>query len=184
MRLIAAEPDVVVDRAISAHWNAADAADVTRKYLAWAKRAGVRVAGVWAANDPMALGAMTALRTAGLSPGKDVMIVGLNWSREGVEQVDNGSMVLTDGGHFLMGTWSMIMLRDYLDGCDPFRTDVANSLPTAAVTRENAGRILTLLRKRLFARVNVAALRAKFGDACRPYDFSIEAYIRALGTVR
>jgi HPt (histidine-containing phosphotransfer) domain-containing protein len=41
-------------------------------------RKDVRIDALWAANDPMALGAITALREAGYRPGADVMVGGLN----------------------------------------------------------------------------------------------------------
>jgi ABC-type sugar transport system substrate-binding protein len=181
-RALAAAPDVVVDRLLYAHWNAAEAEDLTGKHLAWAGRRGIRLAGVWAGNDLMALGAMTALRAGGSTPGADTVVVGLNWSRDGVERVRDGSLLLTDGGHFLLGTWSMIMLRDYLDGCDPFTTGRARALPTAAVTRANASLIATLLDTGGFAHADVSRLRAKRADgSCRPYDFSMDALFAALG---
>lgn len=181
-RALANAPDVVVDRLLYAHWNAVEAEDLTGKHVAWAARRGIRVAGVWAGNDVMALGAMKAMQAGGLAPGSDTVVVGLNWSREAVERVREGSMLLTDGGHFRLGMWSMIMLRDYLDGCDPFTTGRARALPTAAVTRANAGLIATMLDTGGFASADVARLRAKRDDgSCRPYDFSMDAFLASLG---
>ena len=48
-------PDVVVDRLLFANWNAIEAETLADRYFQWAKRAGIRPAGVWAANDPIAL---------------------------------------------------------------------------------------------------------------------------------
>lgn len=179
--VVAAEPDVVIDRVLYGYWNAQDAEVLTTRYLRWASRRGIRVAGVWAGNDPMAFGASKALRAAGLAPGVDTLLVGLNWSQQAVREVQDGTMLLTDGGHFLLGLWSLIMLRDHLDGCDPFSRGVANVLPTAAVTRENASRILPVIESGDFIRIDVAKLRAKAPDGhCRPYDFSIDAAVSAI----
>ena len=68
---------------------------------------------IWAANDPIAFGAMTAIEEAGLVPGEDVILCGLNWSKEAIEQVIDNRMTMTHGGHFLAGAWSIVMLEDF-----------------------------------------------------------------------
>ena len=88
-----------------------------------------RIDALWAANDPMALGAITALREAGYQPGVDVMVGGLNWSQAAVERVLKGEMVVTHGGHFLLGAWAMVLLRDYHDGRDFAEEDVRLQFP-------------------------------------------------------
>jgi ABC-type sugar transport system substrate-binding protein len=93
---------------------------------------GPRIDALWAANDPMALGAITALREAGYKPGVDVVVGGLNWSQGGVEQVLKGEMVVTHGGHFLLGAWAMVVLRDYHDGRDFAEEDVRLQFPMGA----------------------------------------------------
>jgi ABC-type sugar transport system substrate-binding protein len=93
---------------------------------------GPRIDALWAANDPMALGAITALREAGYDPGADVVVGGLNWSQGGVERVLKREMVLTHGGHFLVGAWAMVILRDYHDGRDFAEEDVRLQFPMGA----------------------------------------------------
>ena len=80
---------------------------------AWVRdfvRKGARMDALWAANDPMALGAITALREAGYRSGADVMVGGLDWNQGAIERVLNGEMVLTHGGHFLLGAWAAVVL--------------------------------------------------------------------------
>jgi ABC-type sugar transport system substrate-binding protein len=94
---------------------------------------GPRIDALWAANDPMAFGAITALRQAGYKPGIDVVVGGLNWSQEGVQRVLKGEMVVTHGGHFLGGAWAMVILRDYHDGRDFAEEDVRLQFPMGAI---------------------------------------------------
>src|SRR5262249_22831549 len=115
---VQAQPDVVLDRLLFANWNAAEAETLADRYFGWAQRSGIRPAGVWAANDPIALGAMKAMEKNGLVAGRDLGVVGLNWSPEALDAVKAGRMILTDGGHFFEGGWSMVLLRDHADGCD------------------------------------------------------------------
>jgi ABC-type sugar transport system substrate-binding protein len=179
-RTIAKHDDVVVDRFLVANWNRTDATRLTETYLAWAKRRGIQVAGIWAANDAMALGAMEAVDTASLLPGQDVAIVGLNWSADAVRHVEEGRMLLTDGGHFLAGAWSMVMVSDYTEGCDFGRADPVVRFATSAVTGENVAAVRDLILRQAFHTVDFRSFKARKGDACGDYDFSMRALRDAL----
>lgn len=76
------------------------------------------VSAIWAANDPMALGAMDAVREAGKTPGKDIMVGGLNWDGPALDRVRDGSMATSVGGHFMTGAWALVLLYDYTHGKD------------------------------------------------------------------
>ncbi len=180
LRAVAAAPDVVVDRILYANWNTPEAELLAHHFLAWAERRGIRPAGIWAGNDPMALGALKAASTRGLKPGTDILIAGLNWSPEALERVESGEMLLTDGGHFLVGTWTMILLRDFVDGCDFAKDAAVVRFRTAAVTRDKANFINSLVGGGAFERIDAQSLRAKPREQCGHYDFSIEALLNAV----
>jgi len=110
-------------------WSAKTAAASVRQLT----ETGARIDALWAANDPMALGAMAALRERGYKPGKDVLIGGLNWNQEAVKAVLDGDMVVTYGGHFLLGAWAMVVLRDHHDGRDFAEEDVRLQIPMGAL---------------------------------------------------
>jgi ABC-type sugar transport system substrate-binding protein len=172
-------PNVVLDRLLFANWNAAEAEVLTDRYLAWAQRAGVRPAGIWAANDPIALGAIKAIEKNGRVPGRDLGVVGLNWSPEALDAVKAGRMIMTDGGHFFEGGWSMVMLRDHADGCDFARKDAAQEFSLAAIDRSNLSHLQELINGRHFDRIRFNAFRAAPHGRCGDYDFSLEALLRA-----
>jgi ABC-type sugar transport system substrate-binding protein len=109
-------------------WSEKRAETWMREFL----QQGPRIDALWAANDPMALGAITALREAGYKPGVDVVVGGLNWSQGGVDRVLKGEMVVSHGGHFLLGAWAMVILRDYHDGRDFAEEDVRLQFPMGA----------------------------------------------------
>lgn len=180
---VAAAPDVVVDRMLFANWTQSEAQELTANYLGWAARKNIRPAGIWAGNDPMALGAMTAALAAGLSPGKDIQIVGLNWSDDALRQIDAGRLLLTDGGHFLLGGWSIVLLRDYADGCDFADASSHMQLATSAITRANLAPLRGLIRDRAFDRIDFARFRATAGH-CGHYDFSVNALIASLSPAK
>jgi ABC-type sugar transport system substrate-binding protein len=122
--------------------NSVELTDV--RYLDWTAKtaeasvlefaqSGPRIDALWAANDPMALGGLAALRERGYMPGKDVLIGGLNWSQDAVSKVLDGEMVVTHGGHFLLGAWAMVILRDHHDGRDFAAEDVRLRVPMGAI---------------------------------------------------
>jgi ABC-type sugar transport system substrate-binding protein len=171
-------PDVVVDRLLFANWNAAEAETLADRYFQWAKRAGIRPAGVWAANDPIALGAIRAMEKNGLVPGRDVGVVGLNWSPEALDAVTAGRMILTDGGHFFEGGWSMVMLRDHADGCDFARASAVQEVPLASIDRSSVAALADLIKGHQFDRIQFDTFLASRHGRCGHYDFSLNALLR------
>ncbi len=175
----ASRSDVVVDRLLQTNWNAAEAETLTDRYLTWAEHAGIRPAGVWAATDPIAHGAIEAIKKRGLVPGADIGVVGLDWSPDGLGKVEAGEMISTDGGHFLGGAWSIVMLRDYADGCDFARQGAARTFPMASVDRSNVSDAEKLVLRRRYDRVDFSEFLASGRRACGVYDFSLDAVLRA-----
>ena len=176
---VAAAPDVVLDRMLFANWTQSEAEQVAANYLGWAQRKGIRPAGIWAGNDPMALGALKAVAAAGIAPGEDIQVVGLNWSEDALREIKAGRLLLTDGGHFLLGGWSIVLLRDFADGCDFAATSPHVEVKTSAITRDNLASVATLIATHAFDQIDFARFRAKAGR-CGQYDFSVEALISSL----
>ena len=176
---VAGKSDVVVDRFLYANWNAAEAATLTARYLDWAEHSGIRPAGVWAANDPMALGAIEAIAKKGLVPGKDMAVVGLNWSPEALDAIKAGKLLLTDGGHFFGGAWSIVMLRDHADGCDFVGDGAAKTFPLAAIDQSNLAPLGGIISERRFETIRFEQFLASRRGRCGAYDFSLDALVRA-----
>ncbi|MCO7236409.1 ABC transporter substrate-binding protein [Cobetia sp. Dlab-2-U] len=126
---------ISIDRILEARWNSQDAEHLTAQYLKWVDLSGGQSDLIWAANDAMAEGAILALESAGLTPGEDVLVAGLNWSPEGIRRVSERSMLLTDGGHFMAGAWSMVMIRDHAD-FDNWTPRIVQ-FPMSQITHEN-----------------------------------------------
>lgn len=179
-RVVAARSDAVVDRLLFARWNRADATQATANFLAWAERKSILLAGVWAGNDAMALGAMDAIAKAGLEPGRDVVVVGLNWSPDALAEIRQGRMLLSDGGHFLGGGWAMVVLSDYAEGCDFGARDTTVRFETAAITRDNVAAIDPVVTRRAFHRIDFARFKASRHGRCGHYDFAMPALLDAI----
>jgi Periplasmic binding protein domain len=140
---------------------------------------GPRIDALWAANDPMAIGAIAALREAGYRPGVDVMVGGLNWSQAAVDRVLKGEMVLTHGGHFLLGAWAMVILRDYHDGRDFAEEDVRLQFPMGAFDLPVARRFPEI-GKVDWRRVEFARFSKTRNPAVTRYNFTPDAVLSRL----
>ena len=140
---------------------------------------GPRIDALWAANDPMAIGAIAALREAGYRPGVDVMVGGLNWSQAAVDRVLEGEMVLTHGGHFLLGAWAMVILRDYHDGRDFAEEDVRLQFPMGAFDLPVARRFPEI-GKVDWRRIEFARFSKTRNPAVTRYNFTPDAVLSRL----
>lgn len=76
------------------------------------------IKGIWAANGGTGSGVLTAVKTLGLVPGEDVLIVCMDLNSENVESVKKGEMLFDVGGHWLQGVFATVMMYDYLNGFD------------------------------------------------------------------
>jgi ABC-type sugar transport system substrate-binding protein len=139
-------------------------------------RREVRIDALWAANDPMALGAITALREARYRPGADVMVGGLNWNQAAVERVLKEEMVLTHGGHFMLGAWAMVILRDYHDGRDFAEEDVRLQFPMGAFDLQVARRFPEI-GKVDWRRVDFTRFSKTRNPAVTRYNFTPDAVL-------
>lgn len=75
-----------------------------------------KINGIWSANGGTATGVMAACKNAGLTPGKDITIVGMDLNSSNVEAVENGELQYDIGGHWLVGGYGVIQMYDYLNG--------------------------------------------------------------------
>ncbi|SDK81583.1 monosaccharide ABC transporter substrate-binding protein, CUT2 family [Franzmannia pantelleriensis] len=161
------DPRVRLDRLLTAHWNQEEARALTAGYLRWLVRRNETPALIWAANDPIAIGAIEALQHAGFAPGDDVLVVGLNWSPEGIQRVARGELLLTDGGHFLAGAWAMVMLRDLADATIEV-ADASIRFPMAALDARDVALYGEQLASPDWSRIDFS----RFRYANAGYDFS------------
>lgn len=87
---LAAFPDVKMLDQQAGDWDRTKALNITRT---WASQYGDKLNAVWAANDDMALGALEALRSAGLN--KKVLVTGADGVPDAVQAVKNGEFYAT-----------------------------------------------------------------------------------------
>ena len=112
----------------------------------WLTKYGTRINGVWAANDDMALGALEALRAAGLA-GK-IPIVGVDGIPEAIAAVQKGEMISTvSSDAYYQGSIGLAMGVCILSGQTPLPASWSKQnreffLRLVVITRDNAGQYL------------------------------------------
>jgi len=166
-------PMLKEQRRFSVNWSKDEAYKRTRLWL----QSGQKLGAVWAANDAIGLGSIKAIREAGLKPGHDVRVSGLNWSKEAIKHVINGEMTLSHGGHFLAGAWVMVMLYDYVHGHDFKAISTEVHFPMTAMTQANASDYLKHFESQQWSKVNFK----EFSLANTPsYQFTLAKLLQSV----
>ncbi len=91
MEIINKYPGIEVVESQTGEWSQDKGRQVVEAWLA----AGVEFDLVYAHNDGMALGAIEALKAAGLDPGDDVLIISIDAIKAAFEAIDRGDMNAT-----------------------------------------------------------------------------------------
>lgn len=76
------------------------------------------IVSIWSASDGMALGAIEAARNAGRTPGKDLLVGGVDWQPDALERIRQGELLVSLGRHFMGGGLALLLLHDYHHGQD------------------------------------------------------------------
>lgn len=145
---------------VTVNWSREEARDRTLSLL----RRQPQTQGIWCANDDMALGAMDASIAMGRVPGQDLSIIGLNWQEDALREVAAGRLVLSMGGHFLLGAWALAWLRDHAEGLDfASAGGVEQYLSLAPLTRKQVGPYLARFGEDGWTRIDFNRLRQRRG---------------------
>lgn len=168
-RAVAEYPNVEVVQTVRGNWRRDIAYEQTK--IALTRYPGIRV--IWAANDPMALGALQAAIEAKRRPGEDIFIGGLNWDAPALEKVKEGSLVTSVGGHFMGGAWALVLLYDYHHGRDFAEESTEFISPMfGALNRGNIDRFLEKFSDRNWSKIDFTRFSKVRNPDLKQYDFS------------
>jgi ABC-type sugar transport system substrate-binding protein len=109
-------PQIKLLETVTTDWSSFVGRKVTTKALK--RYGGKNIKYIWAAADFIALGAINAIKKQGLTPGKDILIGGIDWNKESFEPIRAGEMAVSLGGHFIEGGKALILAYDLLHGHD------------------------------------------------------------------
>jgi ABC-type sugar transport system substrate-binding protein len=68
---------------------------------------------LWCFNDDMAIGASDAARAQGRTPGKDILIAGIDLIESALAAVRDGVLLLSLGGHIIDGVRALLALDEH-----------------------------------------------------------------------
>src|SRR5258708_34782567 len=105
---------VVLEQEVYAAWTREKAAEQAE----WRYQRYPDAKLIWAGNDLMAFGAMTAWEKRGGKPGVDAWFSGVNTSTEALEAIKSGRLTSLAGGHFITDPSELGMICDYHHGRD------------------------------------------------------------------
>lgn len=175
--LTLAPADVALGQLVHSEWRR----DKASRQVAGLLRRWTDTRVIWAANDPMALGAMDAAVARGLKPGQDVFIGGVNLSVEVLRRVRAGEMVTSVGGHFLGGAWALVMLRDYHDGIDFAAEGLEQVFPMGAIDRSNVDAYLEHFGDQCWDKIDFTRFSKSLNPQLGRYEFTLEKVLEQFG---
>ena len=110
--IMAKHPNWKITRSQTGNFTSSEGKQVMEAFL----KADKNIAVLYAHNDQMALGAIQAIKEAGLKPGKDIIIVGVDAVKGAFEAMVAGEMNASIECSPLLGPQAVQALRDLRDG--------------------------------------------------------------------
>lgn len=169
--------DAALDKFVLTGWVRSTAYTELLNMLKQSPKTGV----IWSASDVMALGAVDAVKDAGKTPGRDVLIGGIDWSREGIDAVAAGDMAITMGSHYLEGAKALILIHDYHYGLDFAETQgVVMQTQLKPITGSNAAEYRDMLRDLDWRKIDFKRFSKKYNPGLKSYDFTLDQLLDTL----
>jgi ABC-type sugar transport system substrate-binding protein len=159
-RAVAEREDIILHQTVPTDWSQEDGA---RKAAVLLERFP-STAVVWAASDPLALGAVESLKAMGRRPGVDVLVGGFDWTVEALDAIRAGDLYTSLGGHFMDGGWVAVLLHDYLEGRDFGERGVRFHSRMQPITSEDVELFYPAISDAKWDRVDFRALASPQGD--------------------
>jgi len=119
---IAGRPNLQITQSQTGDFTTELGKEVMEAFLVKAAADGTPIDVLYAHNDGMALGAIQAIREAGLVPGKDIIIIGIDAVKLAFEAIIAGEMNVTVECSPLMGPTVVEVIQQHSGGGTPPKT--------------------------------------------------------------
>jgi len=161
-----------LDQLVPADWDQADAQFRCKVLHRRYPNASV----IWCASDPMALGAIEAMRQRGKAPGTDVFIGGVDAIDRGtMDLIDAGTLSASVGGHYMDGGWVVVLLYDYFHRVDISGKGVRRLSQMTLVTKSNLDEYRPGLEKSTWETTDFRRFSHHHHPELKDYQFSLGA---------
>lgn len=129
----------------------------------------------WAASDDMALGILKAAQAKDID--KKLMIGGIDWTIEAINEVRNGHLTASVGGHFMQAAWALIKIFDHHHNKEKFiRGANQPTYELTAITQKNIKNYTFLTKKIDWNKVDFKQYSLVFNHQNK-HDFSIKSFV-------
>lgn len=157
-------------KVVPAEWNREIAKE---RFIFYKTAVNPKITAVWGGNDDMAIGAIKGAESIGLKPGKDILFTGINWSEEGLEQVKEGKMLGSMGGHFFEAAWASVIIYDYLNGVRFPENQREWVIKMHYIDKNNIQKYEKLLDKNNWNKLNFKVFSKTNNPNQKKYDFNL-----------
>ncbi len=180
-RAIHDSPQAVLEQTVHARWSREVAAEMFTVLKQRYPSASV----AWAASDGMALGIADAAQALHLRPGKDIVIGGMDGTREGIDALLQDRIQASMGGLFTEEAWALVMMVDYLRGADFAPTDGVHVLTSLQLlTTQNAKQYAVLLSSENWKKVDFKSYSRSAHPSLAHYDFTLPRLLKDVSSTR
>ena len=170
------KPTLLFHQQVYANWSA----DIARSQSAALLERYPATRLIWAASDAMALAALESASARGLRPGQDILAVGVDWTPDGLNAIEQGRLLASAGGQFMDGALALVMIADDADGIrtQAAQRDILRSM--AIIRRENLNQYRQFLNPDNWKKLDFQRLRLKAKDTTQGYAFDTDAVVSRL----
>ena len=157
-------------------------------YTEWVQEEAQRKAGsllnrfddvsvVWTAADTLALGTARAVAALELTPSQEVFTAGVDWIPEVQQDITDGTIVGSAGGHSFDGAWGLAIIYDHIHGTIDSFTDERTQF--LWVDSNNVEVMNKLMEPKLWRDLDFLQF-TKTHNSEEPYNFGAERILEAL----
>lgn len=170
------EPKIVLTQNISGRWQREKGKSV---FLSLNRRyPNAKV--VWAANDLMGLGALDGMIEGKMNPGKGMLVGAIDWIPEALQEIKNGRMMTSFGGHFMETGWIAILLHDYFHNKD-FASETVNfKSQMATLSSTDSTKYLKEFKLENFKKIDFSQFSKVKHPETKKYDFRFALVMKKL----
>lgn len=114
--IIKSNPNLKIVKSQTGDFTRAKGKEVMEAFIKSAKADNTKMDVLYAHNDDMALGAIQALEEAGIKPGKDILVISLDGTKDAFQAMKDGKINVIVECNPLMGPQLMQIVKDVVAG--------------------------------------------------------------------
>ncbi len=164
--------DAAIDQVVNLSFPSYE--DVKNKFIYMKKYRYPGVNIVWCFSDTTALAVLDGARELGLTPGKDILIGGIDWIKEATDEIRNGTIEVSMGGQLAIGAWAVVLIHDYTHKKDFLNGQTEFKIKMYAAEKSNIDSFC-VIKNRDWSTINFKKFSKLLNPELSNYNFDIIA---------